>query len=234
MKSATLLILLALSALTFGAVDEFDAYIADISILQDKGIQAELGITEPQRAAMNKHADWFNTQGTSVDSQVRAKKISTQEANRLMAGHLVTMKQRIVGELTAGQLKRLREITLQRDGLLPLLDKKVADKIGMTEAQRKKLFDTYVANDKKAKQLQQDTLKPIFDKYAKMSPKTDDEKKKLSDQMNKELAAANEKIKPQLTKLGKEFSDLVDSTLTAGQKTAFTNLKGKPFVPKKS
>lgn len=232
MKCAILLTALALSAMSQAVVDEFDAYIADISILQLKPIQTELVVTEAQRNAMNKHADWFNAQSQAVNNQVKAKKMTAEEANKLMANHLVSMKQKIVGELTATQLKRLREITLQRDGLLPLLDKKVADKIGMTEAQRKKLFDTYAANDKKAKEIQTTALKPIFDKYAKLTPRDDAEKKKLSDQMNKELAAANEKIKPQLEKLGKEFSDLVDTTMTAGQKTAFTNLKGKPFAPK--
>lgn len=214
------------------AVDEFDAYFADIGILQLKPVQTELGVTETQRAAMNKHAEWLSTQSQVIDSQVKSGKMKAEDANKLMQTHLVNMKTKVVGELTAAQLKRLREITLQRDGLLPLLDKKLCEKIGVTDAQRKKLTDTYVANDKKAKQLQTDAFKPIFDKYNKMTPKTDAEKKKLAEQADKELNAAKDKIQPQIDKLSKEFVTLVDSTLTQGQKDAFLKLKGKPFVPK--
>lgn len=226
------------AALLFGAVatalgaDEFDAYFADIGILQLKPVQTELGVTEAQRASMNKHADWLNVQSKAIDSQVRSGKMKPEDANKLMQTHLVNMKNKIIGELTAAQLKRLREITLQRDGLLPLLDKKLCAKIGVTETQRKKLADAYLANDQKAKQLQTQAFKPIIDKYSKMTPKTDAEKKKLSEQADKELQAAKDKIQPQIDKLGKDYIALVDSTLTAGQKDAFNKLKGKPFIPK--
>lgn len=213
--------------------DAFDMYFADVSILQLKPIQAELKVTETQRANMNKHADWLKAQGAAVESQVKSGKLTAQAANQQMAGHISTLKRKVLGELTASQLKRLREITLQRDGLLPLMDQKMADKVGMTKAQLTKLREGYVENDKKAKELQQKTFSPIFEKYEKMKPKDEAEKKTLSEQANKELEAARKKIQPQLEAFGKAFADLVDSTLTKGQKDAFAALKGKPFeVPK--
>jgi hypothetical protein len=222
------------AATSSSEIDDFDAYIADIQILQDKNVQAELGITEGQRTAMNKHADWFNGETHSIGSQVNSGKLKPEEANTKMGSLLVTMKHRIIGELTAAQLKRLREITLQRDGLLPLLDKKVGEKIGLTEGQRKKLVTAYAENDEKARNLQKTAMQPIADKYAAMKPKDKAEETKLTDQMNKEMAAAAAKIQPDLEKLAKTFSDLVDATLSKGQKDDFTALKGKPFVPKKA
>ena len=210
-------------------MDAFDAQYADISILQLKPIQAELGVTEAQRTKLNAHAAWLNGQTSSIDSQVKSGKLKAEDANRQMEGILASFKSRILGELTAMQIKRLREITLQRDGLIPLLDKQVADKIGMTSAQLTKLRDAYLENDKKAKDIQTAAFKPIFDKYAAMKPKNDAEKKALSDQANKELEAAKSRIQPQLEELGRQFAQFVDAALSKGQHEAFESLKGRPF-----
>lgn len=215
------------------AADEFDMYVADVAILQAKAIQVELGITDAVRAALNKHATWLDAQGANIDRLVKRGTVTPAEGNRRMSGYLVTLKSRVVGELTAVQVRRLREITLQRDGLVPLMDKRVSDKIGMTAAQLKKIRDAYVANEKKAKVIQQTAFAPIFEKYGKMKPKSDVEKKQIEGQANKELDAEKKRIQPQLAQLGKDFEALVASTLTQGQKDAFKKLKGKPFKPKK-
>ena len=151
-----------------------------------------------------------------------------------MAVHLVTLKSKVLSELTTPQVKRLREITLQRDGLVPLMDKRVSDKIGMTAAQLKKIREAYVTNDNKAKSIQQTAFSPIFEKYGKMKPKNDVEKKQIEDQANKELALEKKRIQPQLTRLGKDFEELVASTLTKGQKDAFIKLKGPNARPPRS
>ncbi len=214
------------------AADEFDAFFADITILQLKPIQTELKVTETQRANMNKHATWLASQGKSIDAQVKSNKLTAEQANKQMEVHLGALKMKVIGELSAVQLKRLRELTLQRDGLLPLMVPKMAERIGMTKAQLTKLLDAYFANDKKAKDLQTVTYKPILDKYAAMKPKSADEEKMLVEQRRKELEAARIKIQPQLEAFGKSFASLVDTTLTKGQKDEFNSLKGKPFDPK--
>ena len=215
------------------AADEFDMYVADVAILQLKAVQAELGITEAVRAALNKHATWLDTQGADIDRLVRGGKVTPADGNRRMSVHLVTLKSRVVGELTSVQVRRLREITLQRDGLVPLMDKRVSDKIGMTAAQLKKIREAYVANEDKAKRIQQTAFASIFEKYGKMKPKSEVEKKQIEEQANKELDVEKKRIQPQLAQLGKDFETLVASTLTKGQKDAFKALKGKPFKPKK-
>ena len=211
------------------AADEFDAYFSDIGILQLKPVQQELKVTEGQRLAMNKHADWLNAQSQAINTQVRSGKTKPEDANRLMVGHLSSLKKKVLAELTAPQVKRLREITLQRDGLLPLLDKRMADRIGMTVAQSKKLRDAYEADNRKANDIQTKALKPIVDKYAAMKPKDAAERKRLEEQGNKEIEAANAKIKPQLEQIVKDFKALVESTLSKGQKDDFEKLKGVPF-----
>lgn len=229
-----LLISLALfSAVAANAADEFDMYVSDVAILQIKEIQTELKITEGQRVAMNNHAEWLNRKGGAINKEVADNRLTTAGANRQMASHLANLKKKVLGELTDKQIVRLREITLQRDGLLPLMDQKVSEKIGMTAAQLKLIRDTYVANDQKAKQVQQRALAPIFEKYGKMKPKNNAEKKQLEAQANKEIEAEQKRLAPQLAKLGKEFEDFVKRILTKGQRDSFAKLKGKPFTPPK-
>lgn len=228
MRHVFTIALLAVSAAALAA-DEFDFYFADISILQDKKVQAELKVTETQRTNMNKHAAWLNTQTQAIDAQVKSGKLTPDNANKQMGVHLGTLKKKICDELSAAQLKRLREITLQRDGLLPLMDLKMGERIGLTKAQTQKLRDSYIANDKKAKDLQTAAFKPILDKYSAMKPKDKAEEQKLIEQSRKELAAAQEKIKPQLEALAKAYGTTVDATLSKEQKDAFAALKGKPF-----
>ena len=228
-RFAAVAIVVAASAF---AADEFDMYVADIAILQVKAVQAELKITAAIREALNKHADWLDSRGANVDRLVRAGTITVAEGNRRTSVHLATLKSKVLGELSAAQVKRLREITLQRDGILSLMDKRVSDKIGMTAAQLTKIREAYVAKDKRAKQIQQAAFASIFEKYGKMKPKSDTEKKQLEDQANKELDAQKKRIQPQLKTLGKQFEALVAETLTKGQKEAFKELKGAPFKPK--
>ena len=66
-----------------------------------------------------------------------------------------------------------------------------------------------------------------------MEPKSDDEKKKLSESMENELAEANSKIQPDLKRLRKGFEDLVESTLTKAQMETWKQLEGPVFSPKK-
>lgn len=214
------------------AADEFDMYVADVAILQAKAVQTELKITDAIRAAMNKHATWLDSQVANIDRLVRAGTITVAEGNRRTSVHLATLKSKVLGELSAAQIKRLREITLQRDGLGPLMNKRVSDKIGMTAAQLKKIREAYVTNGNKAKKIRQTAFAPIFEKYGKMKPQNDTEKKQLEEQANKELDAQKKRIQPQLEALGKEFEALVAGTLTKGQKDAFKELKGAPFKPK--
>ncbi|MCH8979699.1 MAG: hypothetical protein IH945_10735 [Armatimonadetes bacterium] len=214
------------------AADEFDMYVADIAILQAKAVRTELKITDTIRAAMNKHAAWLDKQGADIDRLVRGGTITVAEGNRRTKIHLATLKSKVLRELSGAQVKRLREITLQRDGLVPLMDQRVSDKIGMTAAQLTKIREAYVANDNKAKQIQKAAFSPIFEKYGNMKPKSESEKKRIEELANKELGVEKKRIQPQLEKLGKEFEALVAETLTKGQKDAFNKLKGTPFKPK--
>ncbi|HXH59751.1 MAG TPA: hypothetical protein VNI20_00175, partial [Fimbriimonadaceae bacterium] len=167
-----LLAVLGLAPFVAHATDEFDFYFADVAILQAKEVQRDLGVTNAQRDAMNVHATWLNTKRNEIAEQVKGGKLTADDADKKMTGYLMTLKKDVLGELTDSQLKRLREITLQRDGLLPLLDQKMADRLKISASQLKTLRDGFIENNKKAQALSDKVLKPIKDKYEGMHPKS--------------------------------------------------------------
>lgn len=214
------------------APDAFDKYASNIAILQDKVIQKELKINEAQRAKLNKHASWFNGETKKLNDAVeKTKKPPTQADQKKLATLMNQMKDKVVAELSQYQLKRLREISLQMTGDRALLDPTVGKKVGLTDAQIKKLQGSYETTAKKMVDLETKTYKVINDKYAAKNPKTDAEKKKLTQEWDKEMAAAQKKIAPTLKQYAGEFTKSLNSTLSAAQKNKWTALLGKIFKP---
>lgn len=210
----------------------FDYDVANVGLLMVKEVQTDIGITKAQKDKMNVHADWFNSQVKKIQTSYQAalKKDSkakppVAQMNKLGAD----FKKKVLGVLTASQIKRLREITLQDAGNLALLDPIVAKKLGLTAAQQKGLKAKFASNSKKGAELQAKTFNPIREKYAKKKPKSEAEAKKLSEAMRKEFDAAAKKIKPQLEKLQKEWDAYVLQSLSKSQEASFKALKGKPI-----
>lgn len=213
------------------AQDPFDYHCADIGILQVKQIQTEVGITEAQRKAMNDAAATHKTRLTTYDAQQKAAKTKdTQpQTQAKLRGYFDELKKGVLTALSPVQLKRLRELTLQRAGLLALLDDLVAKKIGLTGAPYENFRKTFSDGAKQAGDIERTNLKPIFDKYSAKRPKDDAERKQLESQMRGELDAASKRIAPQIQQLQSATQQKLIGILTAPQKTAWQALLGKPL-----
>lgn len=211
-------------------IDSFDAYVANIQILQFKEVQTELKVTAAQRTSLNKHADWFNAESRKVQEAARKSPEDRKIPERLTA-LLGQMKDRVFKVLTATQLRRLRELSLQSAGPAAILDDRVAQRIGVSKSQLDRMRKTYSDNSQKAAQLQERTFRPIMEKYDKQKPKNDAERKKLAGEMEKEMRAAGQKINPQVMQLAESTRKSIDGMLTAAQKTAFRGLLGKAWNP---
>ncbi len=222
--------LTALLAGAFAFADEaFDIYAIDVALLMDKKIQKGINLQEIQRFKLNKHADWFNAESAKIAKETTKANAAAQQ--KKMDTLLGQFKTKVVGELSKWQKGRMREISLQVAGPLALMDDRIGAQIGLTKTQIKKLRDAYEANSKKGAEISQKAYDPIVKKYAAKKPKTDAEKKKLQAEMDKELKAAEKKIEPQLAKLSKDFSALIDSTLNDQQEKNYKALLGTPFKP---
>src|SRR4051812_29884919 len=128
---ALLLVLAAVSAGgAFGApggMDQFDLHVSSLRILQDRSVQAELGVTTAQRAKMDKFADGYNSDLNAYLAELKKQnKADEQLPDETMSMMLARLKQSVMAVLTPSQLKRLREISLQAYGLNGLMDDTVA------------------------------------------------------------------------------------------------------------
>jgi hypothetical protein len=104
----------------------------------------------------------------------------------------------------------------------------------MTEAQKKILVDGWNQTGKDVAEVERKAKQPIVDKYKAMPPpKTEEERARLQSQLDAEIKEANTKTQPDLLRLKKSYEDLVDKTMTAGQKKSWDTLKGAPFKPSK-
>lgn len=215
--------------------DPFDYHCADVVLLQAKQVQTELKITEAQRAKMNDAAATHKTRLTTYEAQQKAAKTkdTQQQAGVKLKSYFDELKKGVFTSLNAAQLKRLREITLQRAGLLALLDDVVAKKINFTGASYTKFRTTFTEGAKQAGNIERASLKPIFDKYEpKMkAAKTAAERQQVEAQMRPELESAGKKIGPQIQSLQAETQKKLVGILTPAQKTAWQALLGKPFNP---
>lgn len=235
MRSLFLPLLMASAAIASAQVDPFDYHCADVILLQAKPVQTELKVTEAQRGKMNDAAAAHKTRLTTYQAQQQAAKTkdTQQQTATKLKGYFDELKKGVFTSLNATQLKRLREITLQRAGLLALLDDLVAKKINFTGPNYATFRTTFSNGAKEAGNIERAGLKPIFDKYEgrMKAAKTPDERKQIEGQMRPELEAAGKKIAPQIQSLQSETQKKLVGLLTPAQKTAWQALLGKPFNP---
>lgn len=224
-KFFSVFVFVLLACLSF-AQNAFDFEISQVELLLMKPVQRDLGISEMQRKRMNTHADWFNAESKKLQEQYNGRQPDEAAVKKLSELH-GQMKARVFAELTANQLKRLREISLQEAGALALLDERVASACGLSDATIKQFRSEFETNGKKARELEEKTLKPIFDKYQQKAMAGDTAAQQA---LEREVNAARQKIGPQLAQLQGAFLQFINKTLTDEQKEKFGELQGLPFA----
>ncbi|RYG38204.1 hypothetical protein EON81_04340 [bacterium] len=216
------------------AQDAFDYHCTDVTILQAKPVQKELSITEAQRTKMNSAASKHQAVLDGLDKQYKGKQVSQADYKKInpkLATAFFALKKDICAVLTAGQLKRLRELNLQRLGYAALNDPVVAKKIGLSDAQLKQYQAAFMAGGKQAAKLQEDTAKPIIDKFSKLKPKNEAEANTLRTRAAEEVGQAQQKVAPKIQQIEVATQKKMDGILTAKQKAYWKAILGKPFKP---
>jgi hypothetical protein len=234
MKSLFVLpVILASAWAAAQAMDPFDYAVSNIAILQAKPLQKELGLSEVQRAAMNKFADQFNASMGSLLEKAKKDKSGKppSDADPKVKAAYEELKKGVLKQLTPSQLKRLREVTLQQSGLPALADPVVAKRVGLSATQLKTIQTTFETAIRKAAEIQDKAIEAAVKDLKAKKPKTEKEAKDLMDEANNRAEAAHRKVEPQITKLRKDAEAKVLATLTAQQKAAWEALKGKKFTP---
>lgn len=234
-KRICLLIVCLLAACSFAAqhIDSFDAHVASIKVLEDKQVQAELGITAAQRAQMDTYADQFNLQEKNYLAQLKAQgKPEPSSPDDRMIAMVTTLKQKVLTVLTAAQLRRLREISLQAFGLNGLLDETIAAKVGLSKDQVLKMRKIYEDGSAKASDMMSKAMQPVDAKYKNAAPKTAADKEKTKNAYLSDSNAAFNKVMPDVQKVRDQTEKQMLAVITPKQKATYLALQGKRFVKK--
>ncbi|MFM9873555.1 MAG: hypothetical protein ACKVQS_08850 [Fimbriimonadaceae bacterium] len=214
----------------------FEEQVSEFTLLQSKEVQAELGIDEAMRGKMNKFAEDFNTKANALQveyrKQAEGKNPPPPEPIQKLQQLELNLRKNVYSLMSKAQLKRLSELTLQTAGYPAMMNPTVAKRIGLTDAQLKRLRDAYQKTGEAVNKLQQVAVKPIYEKYGKVQPKDEAEKNATQEKINAETKAAMDKITPELKKLRDEWLLVMKKTVKAIQLNRFEALQGKPFKPK--
>lgn len=216
--------------------DPFDHHVASISLLQSRNVQADVGITPAQRKQLNVHADWHRTQLQSYETELERRRKAGKPVDpdpKRLAALMGQLKSRVLKELTPAQTKRLREISLQVEGISALMDPVVAKRVGLSSAQSKRLETIFSEAAKRGMALQRQALDSAVKPFKASRPKSEREAEALERQINQAIAAAEKRIEPQLRRIREETNALALKLLSARQADVWRQLKGKPFVPPK-
>jgi hypothetical protein len=226
---------LVLAAPAFAAAQNaFDYHCTDITILQAKPVQQDVGITAAQRTKMNAAAAKHQAVLNALDKQYKGKQVSQSDMKKInpkLADAFFKLKKDVCAILTPTQLVRTRQLNLQRLGYAALNDEVVAKKIGMSAAQIKSYRSAFVSGGQQSQKIQQAAAKPVLDKFAKVKPKTETEANTLRARAGEEVNAALKKVAPQLVAVEKSTQKKLDAVLTAKQRASWKALLGKPFKP---
>jgi len=202
-------------------LDMFDAHCADIMVLQTKKIQTELGVTKSQRQKMNVFAKKYDAKANALKKELKA---SGKRSDPRLLEYYDDLKIGVLGELTADQVRRLREISLQKFGLIALCDPVVGKKLGLSDDQQKKLRSTYDEGKMKF----DSTLARVYEPYQNRVPKDKAEAEAIRVELKGKLSIA----KFPLLSIRDDYDKRMRAILTSNQKAAYAALLGKPYKEK--
>jgi hypothetical protein len=213
--------------------DSFDKHVADYRLLLSKKVQAEVGITVAQRAALNKAADHERQIAQPYLQQLQREGKNAQQlsSDQKYLGFLLELRDNVLGQLTAPQLKRLRELSLQAVDIGGVLDVVVAKRIGMSVAQLTKVRSIYGDGVKRSNAIVKAVEQKVTGPFINVRVKTQAEAKALNDRLIKDRDAELKKRQPEFDRLSKETKRSVEAVLTAKQLAEYHALQGKPFKP---
>jgi hypothetical protein len=179
---------------------------------------------------MNVHADAFKKKAQAYQNELAAQQKAgkTPKPDREREVKMLTeLKAKVLSEMSATQIKRLREISLQAVGVTALGDDAVAARVGLSADQKAKIRKLVGAGLEKANGL----AKQANDRAAKglKEPKTQKEVEAWQKEFGTRLAAEQKKLQPQLESIRKSTITQVLALLNEKQKNAWKALLGPTF-----
>jgi hypothetical protein len=210
------------------AQNAFDLHAADMTILQAKSIQNAIGITTAERNRMNVFAIGYGSRIQAYKKELIKEHKTKFDPSRVESLQ-AELKRQVFAELTPAQLKRLREISLQHDGIAALGDDVVAKKVGLSPSQLDKVRKLIVNDRTDLGALERQVANPIVTKYRKLKPKTPAAQKGVVAKFRAEMSSAELRIRPRVNAIVIRDHAKIMAVLSPAQRSAWNSLLGKPF-----
>ena len=219
------------ASVTAMAFDDFDFTVANIDVLRDKTVQKELNVTETQRNIMNGFVDKYTKAGQEkINEYQKAKKKPDQAYANYAQKQFVDLRTNVLKTLTPGQVKRLREITLQAVGPRALLDQTVSKKVGMSTDEYYKFRAAIAEGDQKIAKIKGQVAEQIRAKYKTQKPPTSKkESDALNAKINKDLEAEMKKHAVEMATIMSTSDKKTKAIVKPQYLTSLKALMGKPF-----
>ena len=235
-KVISTLLAVGIAAASFGRqMDPLDSHVADFRLLTDKRIQAEVNLTKKQILQMNQYADTNRSRLQAYESELKRQGKDLRTVNQndpVVMKNYFELQKNVLSTLSAPQLKRLRELTLQRVGLRGMLDTVVATRIGLTGSQLQKARDVFDKGNRKNNEISQTVYNKVIEQYRNRQPKTQAEAQALNEQVKRDYESALSKRSGEIKQLALETRKAFESVVSKKSMSAYDVLKGKTFVPK--
>ena len=162
-------------------------------LLEQKSVQEELKLTEDQVKRLKVVAV------TQKDSEPNLVGLSPEERFKEIQKLVRKMDESVAEILKPEQVKRLREISLQEQGIRALADPDIENELKMTEEQKQKIKGIF-----------KETMKQRMELVSTGGGNSEEAKKKMAD-------------------LRKSMEEKMQNVLTAEQKAKWKELTGEPF-----
>ncbi len=239
MRAITILTFLC-ATVAAHAADAFDLKVANIDVLQDKNVQAEIGITPGQLKTMNVYAAQYTAQNKAkIDEYQKAKKQIDKAFSDFHNAQYIGLRTNVLKTLSPNQIKRLRELTIQAAGPRALLDVVVWDKVGVPDDKNHTKYGQFCTairdGDQKIAGIKQKVSDVVKAKYKNQKPpKTKKETDALRIRVNDDLATEMKKHEGELANILKTSEAKTSQMIPKKYLDSLKSLMGKKYeAPKK-
>lgn len=235
MRAFLLLLLLAASGVS-AAQSSFPRTLNSdmVGLLQFEAVQKEVKLSESQKKKIDSHFASLKAQVDPIMKSNPKTEAQQEAARKKIQAASETFHGKALGELSASQKKRLREVTLQSLGAVSFLIEEVAKELGLTAQQKSQVTAAHNAFRSQVAALQAKRRKEF-----EAVPKPKDSKDE------KAVKAYVEKVQALMTKRAAEDKKTIEASkkvaegkmvavLTVGQKATWAKMQGAKFNPPKS
>lgn len=226
MRSLAVYIIIWLSIIA-RAQDQFDLNVANVDLLKVKGVMKDLHVSKRQIAAMNRAVNRYSIardagmrRSNFLRTNVDATEVSTA---------LATLRNDTLSEFTAPQLRRLRELTLQKAGAIAIGEPIVAYRLGLSDSQ----YSTAKLICQEARARENELFRAAIDPItisANNTPKHNAaDVARVSNLHDRRMKKAIAQLSPKLSAIHATTSKRLLAILSPRQVSEWKALCGKPY-----